>query len=88
MHAQFSGWRDVLTMWDDVSLPLTAYQLIAAALKTTQVACVLCRKEEMRLSKKGLQPITYLSDAYLKLLMEQLWELWIEAKGVSYLTYQ
>ena len=54
----------------------------------TQVAHVLCHKEEMHLSEKGLQPITYLSDAYLELLMERLWELWIEAKGVSYLTYQ
>jgi hypothetical protein len=87
-HAQFSGWRDALTMWDDVGSPPTAYQLIAAALKTTQVARVLCRKEEMRLSKKGLQPITYLSDAYLELLTERLWELWIEAKGVSYSIYQ
>ncbi|KAF8333782.1 hypothetical protein F5887DRAFT_893081 [Amanita rubescens] len=87
-HAQFSGqWRDVLTKWDDVGSPPMACRLLAAVLKTTQVARVLCRKEEMALSEKGLQPLTYLCDSYFELLTERLWMLWMDAKGVSHLTY-
>jgi len=88
-HAQFSGqWRDALTKWDDVGSPPMACRLLAAALKTTQVARVLCRKEEMALSEKGLQPLNYLCDSYLELLTERLWMLWTDAKGVSHLTYR
>lgn len=85
-HAQFSGqWRDALTKWDDVGSPQVACQLVAATIKTTLVARVLCRKEEAERKRNQLPPLTYLSDTYLDLLTMQLWSLWKNANGVSHL---
>jgi hypothetical protein len=78
-HAQFKDWREALKTWQDVGSPEIACQLIAAMIKTTQVARALCCEER----NKQSSPILYLSDSQLELLTDQLWTLWRDAGGVS-----
>jgi hypothetical protein len=84
-HAQFSNsWSRVLQTWEDVGSPEVARQLIAAVIKTAQVARTLCRDEEAARRQKNMPPLTYISDTYISLITDRLWELWTKASGVSY----
>jgi hypothetical protein len=53
----------------------TVCKLFAAALKTCIVARHIC-------FERGLDPSSFISDTYLQILAEKLWDLWKEAGGV------
>jgi len=83
-HAQFSNrWSRVLQTWEDVGSPEVARRLIAAMIKTAQVARTLCCDEEAARRQKNIPPLTYLSDTYISLITDRLWELWTKASGIS-----
>ena len=79
-HYQFTAGNmrimSVLKSWADIGNVDTACRLIAAAIKTCRVARHLC-------FQCGVQPGTYLSDAYLDNTIDRLWGLWKDAGGIS-----
>jgi hypothetical protein len=52
-----------------------ALKLLAAALKTCKVARHVC-------FERNLDPSSFISDTYLQILVEKVWDLWTEAGGV------
>lgn len=79
-HLQYTAGsmtiNTALQTWNCVGNTTMACKLIAAALKTCQVARLICHN-------KGIMAKSYLSDVYLERLVERLWELWKLAGGVS-----
>lgn len=79
-HNQFVGGAmtitTTLTSWSAIGNVDFACKLIAAAIRTCQVARHLC-------FKKKLTPMSYLSDCYLENLLDVLWKNWKDAKAVS-----
>ena len=75
-HLQFTGGAmritSVLTSWESVGSMETARALIAASIKTCKVARVFCHQ-------RNIQTSSYLSDAYLQEMVEQIWTLWKQA---------
>jgi hypothetical protein len=71
-HHQFTAGSmriaSVLVDWQAVGSTSVAFQLIAAAVKTCRVARHLC-------FKKSIDCSSFLSDNYLELLVERLWNL-------------
>lgn len=65
----------IISTWSNVGSPEFACKLIAAALKTCQVARRLCKE-------RTPQP-SFLSDNYLNEIVELLWSCWKLAGGVS-----
>lgn len=78
-HSQYTSgplkYHTVITSWADVGSPLYARRLLAAALTTSHVARWLCQEIHP-------QPL-FLSDNYLTMIVEHLWECWRLAGGVS-----
>lgn len=79
-HYQFTAGNltcsTVLCDWESIGNTSTACRLIAAAIKTCKVARAMC---ELR----GVQPTSYLSDMYLNIVIDHIWNAWIAAEGVS-----
>ncbi|EKM79209.1 hypothetical protein AGABI1DRAFT_91815 [Agaricus bisporus var. burnettii JB137-S8] len=77
-HYQFTAGgltcHSVLRNWEAIGNAGMVYRLIAAAIKTCQVARSMC---ELR----GLQPGNYLSDTYLDVLINRIWDVWRTAEG-------
>lgn len=79
-HQQFCGGQvqfDNLT-WEGVSNHETAYQILAATVKTCHVARHLCFKRAI--SVHG----GYLADMYLSRIVECLWEDWKRTVRILY----
>lgn len=72
-HNQFTSGsltcRSVLRTWVDIGNVKSAYRLLAASLKTCLVARHLCFTNKIPVSG------SYLSDSYLREVVEILWEL-------------
>lgn len=72
-HSQFTSGgltcRSVLQTWSDIGNVQTAYHLLAASLKTGLVARHLCFANKVSVSDSS----SYLSDAYLREVVEILW---------------
>ncbi|KDQ48992.1 hypothetical protein JAAARDRAFT_144101, partial [Jaapia argillacea MUCL 33604] len=75
-HQQFKGWKSALPSWNSVGSPLNAQRLVAAIVKTCQVARHLCQHRD-------ITGVLYLGDMYLMNVTEHLWELWKASGGVS-----
>jgi hypothetical protein len=78
-HYQFTAGNlrcsTVLSSWDEIGAT-TAKKLIAAALKTCQVARHICFEH-------GVNASGYLSDAYLQTLIQSLWTSWTAKKTTT-----
>jgi hypothetical protein len=72
-HAQFSGYSTIITDWKSIGID-TACRLLAAAIKTCQVARHIC-------NERNITATNYLSDAYLTNVVELLWEAKKKASG-------
>ena len=72
-HAQFTAGsltiRSALVDWEVVGSTSTAFELIAAAIRTCKVARAVC-------VARGRPATAYLADTYLELLFEQLELCW------------
>ncbi|EKM79260.1 hypothetical protein AGABI1DRAFT_91851 [Agaricus bisporus var. burnettii JB137-S8] len=77
-HYQFTAGgvtcRSVLCDWKAVGNTTMARRLITAAIKTCKVARSWCEL-------LGVQPKSYLSDTYLDILVNHLWDIWQAAGG-------
>jgi hypothetical protein len=79
-HHQFTSGsmtiKSILTSWESVGSTVMARKLIAAGIKTCKVACHICFDNSITTS-------SYLADAYLSNMVDQLWDVWTAAGGVS-----
>jgi len=79
-HYQFTAGglspSSSLTTWQDVGSVATAFNLVAATLKTCQEARLMCAKDETPKTNG------FLSDAYLEETLEHLENCWVGAGGV------
>jgi hypothetical protein len=69
-------FKSVLTKWEDMGNVYMACELIASVIKTCRIARHICFQH-------GITPGSYLSDSYLDLAFELLWQLWKDGGGVS-----
>ena len=83
-HLQFTAGSmtitTILQSWEAVASTEMARRLIAAAIKTCKAVRCICLEQ-------GIRTTTYLSDMYLRNLVEVLWALWKNAGGVSRSVY-
>lgn len=83
-HMQFTAGnltcRSVLRTWEDIGNVKMAYRLLAATVKTCLVARHLCFTNNINASES---PSSYLSDSYLREVVEILWNL-REPEQVNY----
>lgn len=80
-HEQYTNWRQHLSSWADVGSLAVAARLIAAALKTCLVARHCCFLRDSLSSSPALAPGSFLCDAYLRNVAEQLLELYEATVG-------
>jgi hypothetical protein len=75
-HSQFTSGgltcSTVLVSWSAVGNVVTAFQLLAAAVKTAKVARQLCFTQGISDTR------SYLADAYIQNIIELLWKCWNE----------
>ena len=78
-HMQFTSGgltcSSVLVSWPAVGNVSTAFQLLAAAIKTAKVARQLC-------FTKGVSTESYLADACIQNIVELLWTCWNEVCSI------
>ena len=79
-HYQFTSGnmnvKSVIRSWDCVGTTAIARKLIAAAVKICKVARHIC-------FEKSIKTTSYLADAYLSNLIDELSDVWVEA-GASF----
>jgi hypothetical protein len=79
-HHQFTSGstttKSVFTSWESVRSTVIACKLITTRIKTCKVACHIC-------FNNGIITSSYLADAYLSNMVDQLWDVWTTAGGVS-----
>ncbi|KAI0258621.1 hypothetical protein BC834DRAFT_974972 [Gloeopeniophorella convolvens] len=79
-HDQFAGGgltiTSSLTSWQDIGNVATAFELIAAAIKTCKEARNMCRNIGKSVSDAG-----FISDSYLEILLERVRDCWLDAGG-------
>jgi hypothetical protein len=79
-HHQFTSRsmtiKSILTSWESVGSTVMAGKLIAAGIKTCKVARHIC-------FDNGITTSSYLADAYLSNMVDQLWDMWTAAGRVS-----
>lgn len=79
-HHQFTSGnmtiKSVIQSWESLGSTTIACKLIAAAIKTSKAARQVC-------SEQGIQTNSYLADAYLSNLVDEIYDVWIKAGGVS-----
>jgi hypothetical protein len=82
-HYQFTSGsmriKSVIQSWECVGSTATACKLIAAALKTCKVARHICFEQKINTT-------SFLADAYLSNLIDELYDVWVKAGGVLSLT--
>lgn len=80
-HHQFTSGtmtiKSVIRSWDDIGSTTMACKLIAAAVKTCKVARHICFEQKINTS-------SFLADAYLSNLIDELCDVWVKAGGVSF----
>lgn len=76
-HQQFSGLMNALQDWTSVGNVETACRILAATIKTCKAARYIC-------SERNITPSGYLVDAYLRNLVERIWQLWTAANKVAW----
>jgi hypothetical protein len=79
-HYQFTvgdlNLSSCLTTWQDIGSIDTAFKLVAVALKTCQEACMMCTRAKVPKTNR------FLSDTYLKKMLEHLENCWVDTGGV------
>lgn len=70
--------KSVIRSWDCVGTTTMACKLIAAAVKTCKVARHICFEQ-------NINTTSFLADAYLSNLIDELCDVWVKAGGVSIL---
>lgn len=79
-HRQFTSGnmtiKSVIRSWECVGNTTMACKLIAAAVKTCKVARHICFEQ-------NIHTTSFLADAYLSNLIEELGNVWVKAGGVS-----
>jgi hypothetical protein len=82
-HYQFTSRsmriKSVIQSWECVGSTAIACKLIAAALKTCKVAHHICFEQKINAT-------SFLADAYLSNLIDELYDMWVKAGGISLTT--
>jgi len=82
-HYQFASRsmkiKSVIQSWECIGSTVIACKLIAATIKTCKVARHICYKQ-------NITATSFLADAYLSNLVNELWDVWVKAGGVSLTT--
>jgi hypothetical protein len=80
-HYQFTSGsmtiKSVIQSWDCVGSTMMACKLIAAAVKTCKVARHICFEQNIKTT-------SFLADAYLSNLINELYDVWVKAGGVGF----